>query len=251
MFSIINLIITIAILLFVFLIFKRFTGKRKPADRRSAWEKIACSLFAVGRQNVEDAAESLRTARVMKAEAMQEVNDAIINLKNGYKSNMVSLKTAQKHLEEETLPKLKDQPGKLEGKARKAKKDYEDSVSKGTPIEAYKVNAKKYIQMKLTAAENIKKSEKLLEKLTVAIETAKAEYDGNITELEMIKVELESQVDIPQLELNESLGRIRSLQSELSTRMNQDRIRAEVDNEINSQDSQSFSADIDAEFDKL
>ena len=165
---------------------------------------------------------------------------------------MVSLKTAQKHLEEGTLPKLKDQPGKLEGKARKAKKDYEDSVSKGTPIEAYKVNAKKYIQMKLTAAENIKKSEKLLEKLTVAIETAKAEYDGNITELEMIKVELESQVDIPQLELNESLGRIRSLQSELSTRMNQDRIRAEVDSEINSHDSQSsFSADIDAEFDKL
>ena len=68
----------------------------------------------------------------------------------------------------------------------------------------------------------------------------------------MIKVELESQVDIPQLELNESLGRIRSLQSELSTRMNQDRIRAEVDSEINSHDSQSsFSADIDAEFDKL
>lgn len=44
-------------------------------------EKIACSLFSIFRKNVDDAATSLRSARVMREEAMQEVNDAIRNLK--------------------------------------------------------------------------------------------------------------------------------------------------------------------------
>ena len=231
------------------LVFKYFTGKGKPSNQRSSTEKIACSLFSIFRSNVDDAANSLRTARVMKEEALQEVNDAIRNLKKSYEDGQVSMKVALKTLQETTLPNLKDQPGKLEGKARKAKKDYQASVDKGTPIEAYKQNAIKYLQLKNKALNNIKRTEDNITKLSVAIETSKAQYDGNITDLEMIKAELESMVDIPQVELNNSLARIQSLQNELTDRMNIDSIRAEVQSEMS--DEVTYNADLDAEFNNL
>ena len=100
--------------------------------------------------------------------------------------------------------------------------------------------------------EDIKRSEKMAEKLEITIETSKAEYDSKMTDLQMIKINLESMVDIPQIELNQSLERIRSLQGELTTRMSQDQIRSEVESELsNSNSESSYSADIDAEFDKL
>lgn len=254
MLSTLSIILVLVIAAFVVLKFKHLTGKSKPSNQRSALEKIACSIFVKVREQTEDAARSIRTSRVMKAEALQEVNDALSNLQNSYKENMISLKTALKQMQEVTLPKLKDTPGKLEAKARKSKKDYEASVENGTPIEAYKTNAKKYLQHKNKALDDIKKAEKTIEKLTVTIETAKATYEGQKIDLEMIKADLESMVDIPQIELNESLARIRSLQTELTSRMNQDNITAEVNNEImneNQSSEGSYSADIDAEFDKL
>ena len=214
-------------------------------------EKIACSLFSIFRRNVDDAASSLRTARVMKDEAMQEVNDAIRNLKKSYQEGQVNMKSALKKLQEEILPNLKDQPGKLEGKARKAKKDYEASVDNGHPIEAHKQNALKYLQLKNKAVNNIKRTEDNITKLSVAIETSRAQYDGNITDLEMIKSELESMVDIPQIELNNSLARIQSLQNELTERMNIDAIRAEVQTEMRDEETAVYSADLDAEFANL
>lgn len=214
-------------------------------------EKIACSLFSIFRRNVDEAANSLRSARVMRDEAMQEVNDAIRNLKQSYAEGQTNMKVALKKLQEEILPNLKDQPGKLEGRARKAKKDYQASVDKGTPIEAYKQNALKYLQLKNKAVNNIKRTEDNITRLSVAIETSKAQYDGNITDLEMIKSELESMVDIPQIELNNSLNRIQSLQNELTNRMNVDAIRAEVQSEIREEETAAYSADLDAEFNNL
>lgn len=244
-----QLIGILLVLVLLTLVFKYFTGKNKTSDQRSSTEKIACSLFSIFRSNVDNAANSLRTARVMKEEALQEVNDAIRNLKKSYEDGQVSMKVALKTLQETTLPNLKDQPGKLEGKARKAKKDYQASVDKGTPIEAYKQNAIKYLQLKNKALTNIKRTEDNITKLSVAIETSKAQYDGNITDLEMIKAELESMVDIPQVELNNSLARIQSLQNELTDRMNIDSIRAEVQSEMS--DEVTYNADLDAEFNNL
>lgn len=214
-------------------------------------EKIACSLFSIFRRNVDEAANSLRSARVMRDEAMQEVNDAIRNLKQSYAEGQTNMKVTLKKLQEEILPNLKDQPGKLEGRARKAKKDYQASVDKGTPIEAYKQNALKYLQLKNKAVNNIKRTEDNITRLSVAIDTSKAQYDGNITDLEMIKSELESMVDIPQIELNNSLNRIQSLQNELTNRMNVDAIRAEVQSEMREEESATYSADLDAEFNNL
>ena len=247
-----TIILVILLILVLILLFKGWVGKKKPSEQRTSMEKLACSLFSIGRGHVEDAATSLRTARVMKREALQEIDDAIRNLNSGFKENMISLKTALKTLTEENLPKLRDLPGSLEAKARKAKKDYEVSVSKGTPIETHKNNAKKYLSLKSKAMEDIKRSEKMAEKLEITIETSKAEYDSKMTDLQMIKINLESMVDIPQIELNQSLERIRSLQGELTTRMSQDQIRSEVESELsNSNSESSYSADIDAEFDKL
>ena len=246
---IVQLIGALLVLILLTLVFKYFTGKSKPSNQRSSTEKIACSLFSIFRSNVDDAANSLRTARVMKEEAIQEVNDAIRNLKKSYEDGQVSMKVALKTLKETTLPNLKDQPGKLEGKARKAKKDYQASVDKGTPIEAHKQNAIKYLQLKNKALVNIKRTEDNITKLSVAIETSKAQYDGNITDLEMIKTELESMVDIPQVELNNSLARIQSLQNELTDRMNVDSIRAEVQSEMSNEET--YSTDLDIEFSNL
>lgn len=251
MFTLTNVILGVIALLVVTLVFKAFTGKSKPAEQRTSLEKIACSLLVIGRKNVDDAANSIRTAKVMKAEALQEINDALLNLKTNFKQSLVNLKVAHKTLTEKTLPNLKDQPGKLEAKAREAKKSYQASVEKGTPIEAYKNNAKNYLTMKAQALKNIEKATKMQERLEIAIETSKAEYEGRLISLEMIKTELESMIDIPRIELNESLERIKSLQSELNTRMDRDQIRSEVDNEVNNIQEQSYSADIDAEFDNL
>ena len=244
-------ILIVLSVLFLLLWAKYFVGKNKPSQERSSMEKIACSLFSIFRRNVDEAANSLRSARVMRDEAMQEVNDAIRNLKQSYAEGQTNMKVTLKKLQEEILPNLKDQPGKLEGRARKAKKDYQASVDKGTPIEAYKQNALKYLQLKNKAVNNIKRTEDNITRLSVAIETSKAQYDDNITDLEMIKSELESMVDIPQIELNNSLNRIQSLQNELTNRMNVDAIRAEVQSEMREEESATYSADLDAEFNNL
>lgn len=246
-----SIIFTVVGLILLILVIKYMTGRHKPSTERSAMEKLSCTLFTMFRRNVEDVTNSVRTATVMRDEAMQEVNDAIRNLKQSYQEGQTNMRVALNKLKTEILPNLKDQPGKLEGKARKAKKDYEASVEKGTPIEMHKQNALKYLQLKNKAVNNIKRTEDNITHLEVAIETSKAQYDGNITDLEMIKSELESMVDIPQVELNNSLARIHSLQSELTNRMNVDNIRAEVQNELRGEDSAVYSADLDAEFNNL
>ena len=238
-------------LLLVVLLFKFFTGKGKPSDQRTSFEKLACSLFSIFMKNVDDLNNSIRTATVLKDEALQEVNRAISNLKSTYTKNQTDMRVALKKLQEQVLPNLKDQPGTLEGKARKAKKDYQASVEKGTPIEAHKQNAIKYLQLKNKAMVNIKRTENNITKLQVAIETSKAQYDGNIVDLEMIKSELESMVEIPQIELNNSLARIASLQNELNDHMNIDSIAAEVQSEMRNEESSIYNADLDNEFNNL
>ena len=104
-----------------------------------------------------------------------------------------------------------------------------------------------FIKMKNQAFINIDKSEKNLENLKVSIETSKAEYDANITELNMIKTELATAVDIPRAELNSSLDRIQSLQREFNERMNVDRITAEVGSEMREGDLSSSSSSVDEE----
>lgn len=244
-------VIYLLIAVFAILVFKYMSGKSKPSDQRSSFEKLACAMFSIFRGHVDDATNSIRSARVLKQEAMQEVNDAIRTLKSSYQEGQTNMRMALKKLQDEVLPNLKDQPGKLEGKARKAKADYQLSVDKGSPIEAYKQNAIKYLQLKAKAKNNIKRTESNITKLQTAVETAKARYEGNIVDLEMTKSELESMIDIPQLELHNSLERIHSLQSELTEKMNVDSIRAEVQEELRQDETAVYNADLNEEFNNL
>lgn len=246
--TILGIILTVVILT---LIFKYFTGKSKPSNSRTSMEKIACSIFSIFNKNLSDAANSLRSTKVMRDEALQEVEKAMRNLKDSFTEGQMNMRVTLNKLKNEILPNLQDQPGKLEGKARKNKKAYQESQEKGTPIEAYKSNAINFLQMKNQAIKNIKKTENNIIKLEVAIEESKARYEGNITNLEMIKSELMTMVDIPQSELNASLDRIQSLQAELTDKMNVENIRAEVQNEIALDTGNSYNPDLDKEFENL
>ena len=247
---IINIILGVVALLLLIIVIKFITGKGKPSDRRTGMEKIACTLFSIFRKNTEDVARGLRTAKVMKDEALQEVTDALNRLESSYREGQISMKTALKRLKEEILPDLKDKPGSLEAKARKYKKQYQESIEAGHPIEAHKQNAIKALQHKAKALESIKKAEKNIEKLEVAIETSKADYDGNRMDLEIIKADLEAMIDIPQVELNDSLARINSIQNELTSRMNEAAIRQEVEAEMRNENI-NINSDMNAEFEAL
>lgn len=246
-----NIVLGILLVLVIILVIKYFTGKGKVAERRSGLERIACSIGTIFRRNVDDAASSIRTARVMKDEAKQEVNDALNALDRNYNSNQVALRVALKTLTETTLPKLNDMPGRLEASARKAKEEYKKSVESGNPIEAYKQNAYKFLQHKKDALNNIEVALKMKTKLQVTIDTAKAQYQGDKMDLEMIKNNLDCMVDIPQLELMESINKIKSLQNELNTKMNEDNIRVEVEREISSERETVVPSDFDKEFEDL
>lgn len=246
-----NLVLGALALVVLVLLFKYLTGKSKPSENRSSLEKIACSLFTIFNRNLDDAQRSIRTARVMKDEALQEVNEALKSLEDSYRKNRVDLRLAKKKLEEVTLPNLRDMPGKLEAKARLSKTKYEESVAAGNPVEAYKQNAYKYLANKDQTRKNIEKAEKILEKLAYTIDTESANYEGRKMDLEMIKANLECMVDIPQVELNQSLNRIRSLQNELNDRMNEDMIRSEVEDELRNENNSIVSSSYDEEFNNL
>lgn len=228
-----------------------FTGKGKPSKDRSVLQKIACAIGTIFKGRLKESADALYSMKVLKEEAMQEVDNAIRNLRTSYKDGQVDMKVTLKKLQEVIYPNLKDMPGKLEAKARQAKATYESSVGQGSPIEAYKKNALKYLQLKVRAEGNIEKVENNISKLQVAIETSKAQYDCNLVDLEMIKSELECMVEIPQFELNQSLERIKSLQEELSEKMNIEQIKAEVSEDMREDLQSTVPVDLESMYNKL
>jgi hypothetical protein len=174
------------------------------------------------------------------------------NEDNGGNSENKISEDKVKKLDEEVLPKLKDEPGKLEGKARQAKDKYEKSKkSEGGVIEQYKQNAIRFLQMKQQALDNIEKAKKQSIKLQTVLDTSEAQYDSDKAELEMIKSNLECVVSIPQLQVRESVNRINSIQRELTTRMNEDTIRADVEREIQSEQNIVTNSDLENEFERL
>ena len=247
----ITLIVTVVLLVIIYMFIKYKTGKSKTSDQRSSMEQLACSFGTMFRKNAREAARASRTPQIMKEEAMQEVDDALRALENSYKESRFQLKLVLKNLKETQLPKLKDDPGKLEGKARMAKKKWEESKSsEGGEIVKYKENAIRFLDMKKTATERIKQVEKTITKIEVALDTSEAKYDMDRTELQMVKADLECVVSIPQLQVQESLNKIKSIQNELTTRMNEETIRAEVNAEINNETPVS-TEDLESEFNNL
>lgn len=246
-----SIVIGVLVLVLLILAVKYMTGRSKPSDQRGSLESIACSIATIFRRNTNEVARSIRTPQVMKDEAMQEVDDAIQNLEQSYKSSKVQLKLTLKNLEEKLLPKLKDDPGRMEQKARAAKKKWEESkASEGGEIAKFKENAIKFLDMKKKAIDRITQVEKTITKIKVALDTSEAQYDMDRTELQMIKADLECVVSVPQIQLQESINKIKSIQDELTSRVDEDNIRAEVDAELRNE-STVVTTDYESEFENL
>lgn len=237
-------------LIVVVLLFKFLTGKGKPSDQRSGLEKIACSMFSIFRSNVNDVANSIRTPKVLKEEAMQEIDDALKRLKDSYVNGKVQMKTQLKKMQTEILPTLRDVPGKVTAQAENWAKKYKKSVDDGRPNEVFKQTASTFLKQKVQALKNITTVEKSIENLEVAIETAEAEFQSNKIELEMMKNNLLAMPEILRADLDTSLSRISSLTSEITTKLDADRIRHEVETEMRANDSE-VSTEVDAEFNNL
>lgn len=242
---------TILVLLLVVLIFKYFTGKGKPYAERDGLQKIACGLFSIFRSNVEEAATAINTAPVLKEQALHEIDDALKDLNTSFANSQVAAKKELKKLNEDLIPHFSDLPGTLEGKARTYKQKYQASVEKGSPIEEYKKNAIQALQYKLKAISNVEKLKAQAEKLSVNIETAQARYEGDKMDLEMLRADIVSRVDIPQIELQNRITRITSLRDELVDRLDTAEITREVNSTINNSDTSVMSAEATAAFDAL
>lgn len=232
------------------LLWKFFTGKGKNSDQRSGLEKIACSLFSIFRTNIDDAANSLRTTKVLRDEAMQEIEDAIAKLKQSYKESKVAMSLQLKQMQEKELPMLNDEPGKITANAETWTKKYKKSVDEGHPIEAYKRAACTFFQQKQQAILNIEKMKKSIINLEAAIGTAEAEYAIDKSELEMMKNNILANPEIIRADVTTAISRIESLTTELTDKLDAQRIRAEVDREFRQSDEVT-SASAENDFNNL
>lgn len=246
-----NFIAAAALLIAAVLAWSWMTGRKKASDRRSAMETIACSIATIFRSKTEETAEAVRSTGVVKEEAMHEVEDAISSLKSSFMKSQKEMRLALENLRSTVIPELKDKPGSLEAKARKYKDLYEKSVQAGRPLELHKSNAMKALQHKAKALANIKTAEKQAEKLELAIESSKADYDGSIMDLQMMKAELSAMVDIPQIELSASLDRIKSLQAELLRKQREATVSQEIAAEMHGEQEAVYNTNLEAEFSNL
>lgn len=242
-------ILTIILVCIAILFIAYLVGKNRPSQDRSTIEKLACTLFGIFNRKVERATESIRTASVVKEEALSEIDNALRNLEKSYKDSQFEMRKALKSLETEILPSLKDQPGILNSKAKMSKDKYQKSVDEGTPIAAYKQNAIKALQAKSKAVANIAKVEENIKKLKVNIETAQAEYTGNKMDLDIMRTDLMAMTEIPQITLNESLNRINSLKNELDNKVRDAQVRQDIESEMRNE--QYVDSNFESEFNNL
>lgn len=219
------------------LYFAHLTGSKKSNNQRSILERIACSLWVKGRQQGSEVADAIRTDAVIKEEAMQQIDDAQKALDKEYEDGQVEIKTTLKELQEQTLPELRDQPGILEQKARKAKQNYEESVKRGRPIQMHRANAIMILEMKEQAFEDIAAVEADIDNLEAILETRQTTYISNKATLRRERAELLTAASISLGDLNNRLSHIRSLTEELKTKREAAKIRQEVRDSMNNSDA--------------
>lgn len=234
--------LAIAIVVFAMLWVKFKVAKNKPADQRSAFEKILATMSVKHRENMENAANAIRTPEVSKTEAIQKTKDAINELKTGYQKQLAEMISNQ-HKLEDLLPKLKEKPGVWEGKARKAKKDMEKETDEELK-EQFKENAMLYLSLKAKATERITKTEQYLKKSQTAITKARVSYESKQAVLEDMLIDLESlSTAIINVKFNTNMELIKSLQRECVDSLRERNAEIEASNIINGNDSPAGNVD--------
>lgn len=229
----------------ILLIVKIRVARNKPSEQRSAFEKILATLSVKHRENMENAANAIRTPEITKTEAIQKTKDAIRDLENGYRTQLTEMISNKAKLEE-MLPKLKEKPGVWEGKARKAKRDSEKEEDPELK-EDYKKNAMLYLSLKSKAAERITKTEKYIKSSKTAITKAQVAYEGKKAILDDMLIDLESlQAAVLEVRFNQNMEVIRSLQREVVTQLRERNAEIEASNIISGTSDNNITGDVDS-----
>ena len=220
-----TIIVISVVVLLVLLWIKAKTASKKPVDQRGSFETILVSLFVMGKKNVDETANSIRTPEISKEEALQKTNEAIRELKADYETQVRKLIETKSKISEVILPKAKTAPGKLTGRAQTSKKKMEQALADGKPqvAEKYKQNAVKFLAMKKNATERIEKCEKILNEIETSIDLSQAEYEMRLITLQDIVLELETTVtgSISAAKFQSNIGIINSLRQETADKLRQ------------------------------
>lgn len=227
------------VIVLMLLWFKYKVATKKPVEQRSALEKILSAFAVKNRQQMEEAADGIRTPEISREEGIQKCKDAIKQLDMDYKQEYKTLILHRDNLIDK-LPELKKKPGINEGKARTNKKKYEEALAAGETelAEKYKKNSVMYLELKRRATERITKSEKYVRDIKVSIEMASAEYESRKAQLDDMLQEFESMHGmISAVKFNNSIELIKSLRRETADKLRAQNAEIEASNRITGTDS--------------
>lgn len=249
------IIVLALIILYLIFRFKYKVSISKNAEDRTAFEKILASLAVKHRQNMEEAANTIRTPEISRLEGIQRCKDALNNLESDFKTELASLIKREGDLKEQ-LPILKTKPGLNEGKAKTNKKKMEDALAQGQNelAEQYKKNAMMFLDLKKKSLDRIERTEKFLREVGVTIEKSKAEYEMRRAILDDTLAEFESMHGpISKARFNTSMELIQSLRRETVDKIRTQNSEIEASNIVSesSIETNVNSSDYEDEFNKL
>lgn len=214
-------IIVIALIAVVYLIFKYKISMSKPADKRTAVEKIMATVGVAHRQGLEEAAEKIRTPEISRAEGIQKCTDAIRQLERDYESELKSLILKRDTLSE-NMSKLEATPNQHLEKAKENKRKMQEALDRGENelAETYKQSAYMYLDLKEKAQQRVERSKKFLKDIKVIIEKSNIQYEMKKATLDELLQEFESmQGNISAAKFNDSLDIIKSLRKETTDKL--------------------------------
>lgn len=242
-----TIITYVVIAVIALIVINGFTGWKKEATKRNAWEKISASFITMWTKKSNEVADSVRTPEITREEGIQKCQTAIRELDNDYKEEV---KCTLMRVEEmkDNLPALKDKPGYYEGKARKAKKSAEDAKNADKPEEVwkkYEENCYLYLEYRNRARNRVSKVESAIETYQTSLEVAEAVYEGRRATLDDLLEEFKSMTTaITKAKFTKSLSLINSLRQESVIKLREQRVNIEAENRVaGREDESSISVD--------
>lgn len=162
--------------------------------------------------------------REQKDQTILEIQKATKELKEKYFNIIVPIKVAYEQLVKITIPELSKLPDKLIKQAKEYKKLYQNEN-----IEAYKTNAIKMLQLHQEAVNNLNRIQETKNKLEYTIKSNEAEFKSRIFELDIAKTELETTINLPEVNFIDAVGNINEIKTGISKILH----NLEIDREVN------------------
>lgn len=249
------IILVIIAVIAIYLIFKYKTSMSKPADKRTAVEKIVASVGVMHRKNLEEAAETVRTPEISRTEGIQKCEDALRQLQKDYNTELKNLLLTRDDLSE-SMSDLEAKPQQLLDKAKESKEKMQRALENGETdlAETYKRSAYRYLELKEKAVARVEKSKKFLRDIKVVIEKSEVEYDMKKATLdEMLQEFKNMRGNISTAKFNNSINIIESLRKETADKLREQNAEIEASKIIRGEESSSPipSSKYNDEFDNL